>query len=377
MKFLFLEPFFGGSHRQFAQGWVRHSHHTIELATLPARFWKWRMRGAALAFTQQVDHLADYDGLITSGLMSLSDFKALADGVCPPALVYFHENQLTYPLAPGETMDYQYGFTNITTALAAQRVLFNSESHKSAFLNALPDFIKMMPDCRPNWVVDAISAKSQVLYPGCDFEDGPQTEEASPLSGSQSQTAPLIIWNHRWEFDKQPDLFFSTLEQVAARGYDFRLALLGERFNTIPEVFATAQQCFGHRIVQYGYAASRQDYVDWLRQGDLVISTACQENFGIAVVEAIRHGCWPLLPNRLSYPEIIPRQFHSQVLYSDNDQLVDKVCHCLTHLNSLAYARRELTDAMDRFAWANIIEKYDQALDDIASVISNSVTLND
>lgn len=48
LKFLYLEPFFGGPHREFTQGWVAHSRHCIDLLTLPARFWKWRMRGAAL-----------------------------------------------------------------------------------------------------------------------------------------------------------------------------------------------------------------------------------------------------------------------------------------------------------------------------------------
>ncbi|MBW2707028.1 MAG: DUF3524 domain-containing protein, partial [Deltaproteobacteria bacterium] len=36
LKFLFLEPFFGGSHREFAQGLVAHSRHSIDLLTLPA-----------------------------------------------------------------------------------------------------------------------------------------------------------------------------------------------------------------------------------------------------------------------------------------------------------------------------------------------------
>ncbi|MCK5007550.1 MAG: DUF3524 domain-containing protein, partial [Spirochaetales bacterium] len=49
-RFLFLEPFYGGSHREFAEGWQQSSRHTLELHTLPARFWKWRMRGAALYF---------------------------------------------------------------------------------------------------------------------------------------------------------------------------------------------------------------------------------------------------------------------------------------------------------------------------------------
>ena len=89
MKFLFLEPFYGGSHRDFADSWVRHSRHQIDLVTLPARFWKWRMRGAALYFARKVQNPAEYDGLILSNLMSLSDLKGLWGADCPKSLVYF------------------------------------------------------------------------------------------------------------------------------------------------------------------------------------------------------------------------------------------------------------------------------------------------
>jgi hypothetical protein len=53
LTFLFLEPFFGGSHREFARGLVAHSRHQIDLLPLPARFWKLRMRGAALYFIKK------------------------------------------------------------------------------------------------------------------------------------------------------------------------------------------------------------------------------------------------------------------------------------------------------------------------------------
>ncbi len=45
------------------------------------------------------------------------------------------------------------------------------------------------------------------------------------------------------------------------------------------------------------------EYFEWLRKGDVAVSTAIQENFGISAVEAMRMGCAPLLPNRLAYPE--------------------------------------------------------------------------
>ena len=54
LQILYLEAFFGGSHRAFAEGLQRHSRHQIELITLPDRFWKWRMRGAALQMIPRI-----------------------------------------------------------------------------------------------------------------------------------------------------------------------------------------------------------------------------------------------------------------------------------------------------------------------------------
>jgi len=361
LNFLFLEPFFGGSHREFAKGLIAHSQHRIDLVTLPARFWKWRMRGAALYFVNQIPSLEKYAGLITTDLMSLSDYKALSKGLWPPALVYFHENQLTYPLAPGEHMDYQFGFTDITTALAADRVLFNSRTQCGAFFSRLSGFLKMMPEYRPKWVVDQIRSKSDVLYPGCRF----RAQEVS-AADSRRELPPLIIWNHRWEFDKNPDEFFHALDAVLENGTEFRLALLGETSQTIPKAFIGAQGRYGDRIVHYGYVESREEYIKWLRRGSIVISTAQQENFGISVVEAIRYGCVPLLPARLVYPEIIPHAFHSRVLYKDTHELVEKLIELIIQYSGFQALRRKLSAAMGKFAWENLIDRYDEELDKLA-----------
>ena len=37
LKILFLEPFFGGSHKDFALGFQAHSRHDIDLVSMPAR----------------------------------------------------------------------------------------------------------------------------------------------------------------------------------------------------------------------------------------------------------------------------------------------------------------------------------------------------
>jgi glycosyltransferase involved in cell wall biosynthesis len=359
MKLLFLEPFYGGSHRDFARGLCDHSAHDITLVTLPARFWKWRMRGAALHFARTMPPPQEFDGVITTDLMSLSDLKMLTGSRLPPALVYFHENQITYPLAQGETRDVQFGFTDITTALAADRILFNSHTHFNEFFTALPGFLKMMPEFHPLWVIDAIREKTGILHPGCRFTPG------APALIEPDTEPPLIIWNHRWEFDKNPVDFFTALATALARGHDFRLALLGENFQKVPKPFIMAKEQLGDRIVCYGFEKSRHAYRQWLRRGALVISTAHQENFGISMVEAIRHGCLPLLPARLAYPEILPPAFHDQFLYQDQRDLEEKLVGLLADYQAFRAHRKPLAAAMEAYAWEHMAPRYDQELADL------------
>jgi glycosyltransferase involved in cell wall biosynthesis len=362
-RILFLEPFYGGSHKDVADGLVAHSRHCIDLVTLPDRFWKWRLRGAALYWAHKIQSPHSYDGLLVSSLMSLADLKALWGPHCPPALVYFHENQFNYPLAPGEAMDYQFGFTNISTALAARRVLFNSHFHLQEFGEALPGFIRMMPDYRPNWVKPAIMEKAAVVYPGCHFAPDLAIDPVT------DRRPPLIIWNHRWEHDKHPEAFFQALDSMQRQGIAFEVALLGQAYTNRPKIFEQARASLGDRIVQYGAAPSRQAYHHWLRRGTVVVSTARQENFGISVIEAMAHGCLPLLPSRLSYPEILPQELHPDFLYHTQTDLEGRLARLLTRFGDYDRQRRVLTTAMAVHAWPHAIAAFDRELDQLVQPV--------
>lgn len=357
MRFLFLEPFYGGSHRDFANGLAEASRHEIEILSLPARFWKWRMHGAALEFFRRLPDTGRFDGIMATNMMSLSDFKALAGKKCPPVLVYFHENQLSYPAPTGTRPDYHYPFTDITTALAADRVLFNSANHMEEFFGRLPGFIKMMPDFRPTWAVENIHGKTGVCRPGCRFAAEPLDLEPP------GQGPPLIIWNHRWEHDKNPEAFFRALYALADRGIDFRAAVMGQVFKKRPGVFDEAARRLEGRIIQFGWVKSKSEYIKLLKQGTVAVNTAFQENFGIAAVEAARFGCIPLAPQRLSYPEIIPQQFHGTLLYDTEEELVEKLADILMQPGAYDTIRPELAEAMAEFSWENRIGDFDAELE--------------
>ncbi|MEE8441427.1 MAG: DUF3524 domain-containing protein, partial [Spirochaetia bacterium] len=106
-RILLLESFYGGSHRDVADGLVSHSRHSIHLLTLPARFWKWRMRGASIWFADKIraklirNRAAGggfpYDLILCTSLMDVAAMKALIGRECPPILLYCHETQIAYP----------------------------------------------------------------------------------------------------------------------------------------------------------------------------------------------------------------------------------------------------------------------------------------
>jgi len=320
------------------------------------------MLGAALHVADKIPLLEKYDGIIVTDLFNLADFKALAGSQCPPVLAYFHENQMTYPQPPGDKGAFHLGIINITTALVADMVVFNSKMHKDAFLNAVPEFLKKGRDFGPKGIAEKIHKKSDVLYPGIMLPDD------GDVDAEKQSNPPLIIWNHRWGFDKNCEMFFSALEAIDNMGLDFNLALMGENFGKIPKEFKEAKKKFKDRILQFGYVPLREEYEKWLKRGAIVISTAIQENFGISVIEAMLMGCVPLLPDRLSYPEIIPEKFHEHFLYKGRKDLIDKLFLIISDYKQYEEIQSRLAKKMRFFLWKNVISGYDRALERLALI---------
>ena len=314
MRVLFVEPFFGGSHRLFAERFAEHSSHEVTLLTLPASFWKWRLRGGHLSLAPRISGLrGTFDCLLGTDMLSLAELKGIVPWLGQvPSVVYFHENQLSYPVPKGEAPDVHFGFTNISTALAADRLVFNSAFHREEFLGGVDTFLRAMPDHRPGKLGERLRPKSAVVFPGVDCS------ELERFRSGDGRRGPLtILWNHRWEFDKGPDLFFAVLRRLAAGGFDFRVHLLGENFQVKPKPFLEARAFLGERLSTYGFLEDRADYVRALWDSDVVVSTAIHEFYGIAVMEAVYCECRPLLPRRLSYPELYGGDF----LYDDEGDL--------------------------------------------------------
>jgi len=312
LRVLVLEPYYGGSHKSFLAGLCRNLPFTFDLMTLPARKWKWRMRLSAPFYAQELHKSGTrYDRILCSTFVDVAAFRGLAPSWVRevPLLTYFHENQFAYPTQIVDERDLHYALTNLTTALSSDRIAFNSSYNLESFVEGIEETLKQSYDLKLEDTTEEILGKSRVLPPGIDFSAIDTAEKQNPTG------PPAILWNHRWEHDKDPDSFFEALFDLDREGIDFSLVVLGESFKAHPEVFDEAKRRLSAKILHFGYVRSRKEYARWLKQGSIVVSTARHEFFGIAILEAVRAGCRPLLPRRLSYPELFPEDF----LYNEED----------------------------------------------------------
>ena len=90
-----------------------------------------------------------------------------------------------------------------------------------------------------------------------------------------------------------------------------------------------------------------------------MVSTAIHEFFGVAVVEAIYCGCRPVLPRRLSYPELVPGEVHDEVLYGEGE-LVSALAEALAR--SHAWSDDWQRTWVVRFDWGNLRSRYDEEM---------------
>ena len=377
VNILVIEPYYGGSHKAWADGYAAHSCHDLTLLTLPARFWKWRMQGGAPTLAEQASRLGFRPDLIlASDMLNLGVFLGLARGFLRdvPSVLYCHENQLTDPLPPGERRDLTYGMMNWLSMLAADRVFFNSRFHLEDWFEELPRLLKHFPDCTHIHRIPEVQAKAGVLPVGCDLArfdlDAPASKSPAAELVEQPGASreilhaalpPLILWNQRWEYDKAPEVFFTALYALAEKGAEFRVALAGRNYRQAAPEFEAARKRLGDRVVHYGYADAAK-YGLLVRKADIVASTAIHEFFGIAIIEAIYGGCFPVLPNRLSYPELIPPRYHEDCLYENVDGLVERLSWAISHPDRASALAAGLRSAVRCFDWTRMAPRYDQAM---------------
>ncbi|XP_070565239.1 tRNA-queuosine alpha-mannosyltransferase-like [Ptychodera flava] len=365
---LLIEPFYGGSHKQLLDLLNREILGCVTY-TLPAKKWHWRARTSALHFSQTIPRSHGYRVLFASSVLNLAELVALRRDLAGlKKVLYFHENQLIYPVRKQQERDFQYGYNQILSCLVADIVLFNSVYNMESFLKSIDTFLKLIPDHRPRNLVRDIQPKCKVLYfpikfpvIGTDVHTSNPESENRKLDGekegmSSSEHTLHIVWAHRWEHDKGPEIFFDTMYKLADSGVQFKLSVLGETFTDVPDIFAEAKGKLEAYIIDWGYQESKEDFYRILKAADVAVSTAEHEFFGVSMLEAVHCQCYPLCPNKLVYPEILP----DECLYRTPQQLFKRLREFCRHPHLVQ--KKSLKIDIEKYSWNQLKPQYMEIL---------------
>ena len=305
---LAFESFDGGSHRQFRETLTLHSSHTWTWITRPPRGWKWRM---AISAQEMVDDalrqgVQKPDCIFTTSLVDVAALRAaLPRGWRDlPLVLYMHENQIAYPTS--DERDASFACTNLQSILTSDLTIFNSKWNMDSFIDGICTFLKHSDTTLCN-VEQRIRDNATVAWVPVEVPtENSRVLHNSNMSGrKKGACTTTIVWPHRWEHDKGPRKLLK-LAREHTKTRNLRWIILGEQFEEAPESLRKFEDEFRDQIDHMGYVESKGEYWRWLHKADWVLSTAKHEFFGIAVVEAMFAGCLPWLPDRLSYPELIP-----------------------------------------------------------------------
>ncbi|XP_041573178.2 tRNA-queuosine alpha-mannosyltransferase isoform X4 [Taeniopygia guttata] len=356
MSVLLIEPFYGGSHKQLMDLLQEELQEDCVLYTLPAKKWHWKARTSALYFMQTVPTSSNYRILFASSVLNLAELAALRPDLGKlKKVLYFHENQLAYPVQKCQERDFQYGYNQILSwfmpehklarlekvmgvkrngdayqeGLPGQQesraVMKTSDTHpESGLCEPQPGLCTTQHEGQPCPPAVPVQAEAPESTNPCQGEDKQHLtfNLSNILSGLDYQQRPLhIAWPHRWEHDKDPETFFKVLMKLKEQDLPFHVSVLGETFSEIPDIFSETREVLGSSVLHWGYLHSKDDYFRALCTADVVISTAKHEFFGVAMMEAVHCGCYPLCPKALVYPEIFPAEY----LYSTPEQLFKRL----------------------------------------------------
>lgn len=358
---LLVEPYLGGSHRAWAEGWRDHSRHEVEIVGHGGTHWRWRMRGGAVSLAREVrDRTGPApDVVVASNMLDLASFRGLVDLPGVVWVQYLHENQLTYPRQEGEALDTGLAWMQWRGLVAADEIWSNSAFQRDELLAGLDRLLGAVPDHDHQSERTGLESRLLVIPPGVDVA-------ACRPGERRPNPRPLVVSNQRWHHDKDVGAVLRSLRRIAEAGVEFDVAVIGDHEGGEAERLGPILDDLGDRVIARGLE-TRADYLDLLRRADIVVSAARGENFGIAVVEAIAAGARPVLPDALAYPEVVPEAYHDLCLY-DPGELGRSLREAIEAIAAGTPTPEGLTEAADVFAWPTVAATMDDRIDELRRV---------
>ena len=370
------------SHSYWAKTYQKYSNHMVSTMSVDGSYFKWRMQSVAIAFSRKFiqiffDETFNENNSKSLNLKNQINIKCdIKISKCPDIIIiddmidlnvfsniinqfnndikyiyFMHENQLTIPWKANDRdidnkSDWIYAYQNFKCMLGANKIWWNSEYHMNDYFNNLPKLIKNKSN--DDWtaikMINFAKIKSNIMYLPMDFDkiniiNNTLKQEIRNKKANISEV--IILWNARWESDKNPSLFLYALRHIKKIKSlpSFKLVIVGENFSYSKKskhsqqsqsIFDIIHNEFKDDLLQFGYVNSYQEYILWLNLSDVLIITSDHEFFGISLMETIYCDTMVILPDNLVYTEHFKQTNYSYFYnHTSKGDLVKKLINVL------------------------------------------------
>ena len=157
----------------------------------------------------------------------------------------------------------------IYTALCADKIVFNTIFNKSTFIEGARNLFNILPDKFPPSIIEKLESAVVVPVP----IEIPQTQVMTPITSELLE----VVWNHRWEYDKGPELLLAIIELVIKQNLPIRFHVVGEKFRQQPPAFDQIKSLlseYTHSLAieagAYGFIREEREYYDLLALFEMV-----------------------------------------------------------------------------------------------------------
>ncbi|WP_049721845.1 tRNA-queuosine alpha-mannosyltransferase domain-containing protein [Gilvimarinus polysaccharolyticus] len=367
-RVLLLSGYDAASHQRWRKGLAEHlSEFDFTQLALPPRHFSWRIRGNSLSFAglHRETLEADYDVLLATSMVDLSALRGMVPALARlPTVLYFHENQFSYPKSRTAYASVEPQIVTLYSALCADRLVFNTAFNHDSFFTGAEQLLRKLPDLVPAGIIKQLQSRASVI-PVLLEDTCFLPREAVPKCNGRAQ----LIWNHRWEYDKNPALLLRALQLLCAEygaELPFTLHVVGQSFRQVPVEFAAIKQLLSDAggLGQWGYL-SGTEYRQLLASCDLVLSSANHDFQGLSVLEAVAAGAVPVVPNHQAYPE----WFGASACYPLSGELnADAEAFATAIKARLDPIKRPATVDLSALQWAAGGSQYQQLLRELSAL---------
>ena len=248
MKVLVLSAYAAQSHVHWQQSLqAMFAQWQWCVLSLPPRHFSWRVRGNALFWSiAERDTLEQpYDLVVATSMVDLATLRGLVPALARvPTIVYFHENQFEYPQDQQKHSLLEAQMTSIYSALAADRIVFNSGYNRDSFLAGCSALMRKLPDRVPPGVALMLRERGKrtpgtvrlwIMSRWLHYGRGIRAPIERPLR---------LLWVGRFEHDKGGEGLLRILRRLEAESLDYELAMTGQQFRVSPAVFSEIKSLF-------------------------------------------------------------------------------------------------------------------------------------